>query len=226
MNKQPHKLENSDFESVTSSLQDLSFANSVSISLCSSTISGSDSISSNISNASNDASEAKVCEKSGLCLDPNETSFRSFCPSKPHKGNDIRWDAIQYVKAKDGILGLGLGHFRLLKKLGCGDIGSVYLAELRGMGCLFAMKVMDKGMLAGRKKLLRAQTEREIMGLLDHPFGLSLFSFAVLKLKKPGLKQDGCKHEGSMQTGNLQTGSMHDGWIQYEEILQDGSALD
>lgn len=177
MNKQPHKLENSDFESVTSSLQDLSFANSVSISLCSSTISGSDSISSNISNASNDASEAKVCEKSGLCLDPNETSFRSFCPSKPHKGNDIRWDAIQYVKAKDGILGLGLGHFRLLKKLGCGDIGSVYLAELRGMGCLFAMKVMDKGMLAGRKKLLRAQTEREIMGLLDHPFLPTLYSY-------------------------------------------------
>ncbi|XP_021654754.2 serine/threonine-protein kinase D6PK [Hevea brasiliensis] len=176
MSKQPQKIENSDIESFTSSLQDLSFTNSVSISLCSSTISGSDSVSSNISNVSNDASEAKECEKSGLCLDANEASCRTFCPSKPHKRNDIRWDAIQYVKAKDGILGLGLGHFRLLKKLGCGDIGSVYLAELRGMGCLFAMKVMDKGMLEGRKKLLRAQTEREIMGLLDHPFLPTLYS--------------------------------------------------
>ncbi|GAB4832179.1 Serine/threonine-protein kinase d6pkl2 [Ancistrocladus abbreviatus] len=104
----------------------------------------------------------------------NESCFRSFRPNKPHKGNDIRWEAIQTVKGRDGEL--GLGHFRLLKKLGFGDIGSVYLAELRGMGCLFAMKVMDKGLLAGRKKLLRAQTEREILGLLDHPFLPTLYS--------------------------------------------------
>ncbi|XP_042496590.1 serine/threonine-protein kinase D6PK-like [Macadamia integrifolia] len=107
-------------------------------------------------------------------IDGNEASCRSFCPSKPHKGNDLRWDAIQCLKGKDG--SLGLGHFRLLKKLGCGDIGSVYLAELRGMGCLFAMKVMDKGLLAGRKKLLRAQTERDILGLLDHPFLPTLYT--------------------------------------------------
>ncbi|CBI34999.3 unnamed protein product, partial [Vitis vinifera] len=106
--------------------------------------------------------------------DANETNFRSFCASKPHRGNDIRWDAIQCVKAKDG--DMGLCHFRLLKKLGCGDIGSVYLAELRGMSCLFAMKVMDKGMLEERKKLMRAQTEREILGLLDHPFLPTLYS--------------------------------------------------
>ncbi|EXB47700.1 Protein kinase G11A [Morus notabilis] len=105
------------------------------------------------------------------------SSFRKcFFPSKPHKGNDIRWEAIQCVKGgKDGEL--GLVDFRLLKKLGCGDIGSVYLAELRGSkGCLFAIKVMDKGMLVGRKKLARAQTEKDILGLLDHPFLPTLYS--------------------------------------------------
>ncbi|KAL5722471.1 Serine/threonine-protein kinase d6pkl1 [Ranunculus cassubicifolius] len=104
-------------------------------------------------------------------IDKNE---RTFCTNKPHKGNDLRWDAIQCAISKDG--DLGLGHFRLLKKLGCGDIGSVYLAELRGMGCLFAMKVMDKGLLEGRRKLSRAQTEKEILGLLDHPFLPTLYS--------------------------------------------------
>ena len=44
------------------------------------------------------------------------------------------------------------------------------------MGCFFAMKVMDRGMLAGRKKLIRAQTERDILGLLDHPFLPTLYS--------------------------------------------------
>lgn len=96
------------------------------------------------------------------------------CPSKPHKGNDLKWKAIQCVRQQDKEL--GLGHFRLLKKLGSGDIGCVYLSELRGMRCLFAMKVMDKGMLETRKKMGRAQTERDILGILDHPFLPTLYS--------------------------------------------------
>lgn len=167
-NKPPKNSETHDSASVTS----------VSISLCSGTVSGSDNSVSSSSAAETNKNAAESAafregEESG-----NESSFSSskrFCPSKPHKGNDIRWDAIQCVKGgKDG--DLGLGHFRLLKKLGCGDIGSVYLAELRGMGCLFAIKVMDKGMLAGRKKLVRAQTEKDILGLLDHPFLPTLYS--------------------------------------------------
>ncbi|KAL2524138.1 Serine/threonine-protein kinase D6PKL2 [Abeliophyllum distichum] len=106
----------------------------------------------------------------------DESTCSSFNSSvnKPHKANDSRWEAIQAVRSRDGVL--GLSHFRLLKRLGCGDIGSVYLAELSGMKCYFAMKVMDKASLAGRKKLLRAQTEREILQSLDHPFLPSLYT--------------------------------------------------
>ena len=39
------------------------------------------------------------------------------------------------------------------------------------------MKVMDKAALISRNKLLRAQTEREILGLLDHPFLPTLYSY-------------------------------------------------
>jgi protein-serine/threonine kinase len=106
----------------------------------------------------------------------DESTCSSFSSSisKPHKANDLRWEAIQAVRAKDGVL--GLSHFRLLKRLGCGDIGSVYLSELSGTKCYFAMKVMDKGSLASRKKLLRAQTEREILQSLDHPFLPTLYT--------------------------------------------------
>eukprot|EP00250_Pteridium_aquilinum_P004733 c14935_g1_i1 orf=305-1942(+) len=113
-------------------------------------------------------------EESDLSNDSLYTSFITAI-SKPHKANDSRWEIIQAAQAKEGAL--GLNHFRLLKRLGCGDIGSVYLAELRGSNsCYFAMKVMDKGSLASRKKLLRAQTEREILQCLDHPFLPSLYS--------------------------------------------------
>ncbi|XP_047182361.1 serine/threonine-protein kinase D6PKL2 [Vigna umbellata] len=106
----------------------------------------------------------------------DESTCSSFSSSinKPHKANDLRWEAIQAVRSRDGVL--GLGHFRLLKRLGCGDIGSVYLSELSGTKCYFAMKVMDKGSLASRKKLLRAQTEREILQSLDHPFLPTLYT--------------------------------------------------
>ncbi|KAL8046265.1 hypothetical protein ABFX02_08G166500 [Erythranthe guttata] len=120
--------------------------------------------------------------KSSLCRGSTSTdiSDESTCSSfsttinKPHKANDLNWEAIQAVRVKDGPL--DLRHFRLLKKLGCGDIGSVYLSELCGTKCYFAMKVMDKASLASRKKLMRAQTEREILQSLDHPFLPTLYT--------------------------------------------------
>ncbi|XP_068642017.1 serine/threonine-protein kinase RHS3-like [Aristolochia californica] len=94
---------------------------------------------------------------------------------KPHTGGDRQWEAIQLASSKESPI--GLSHFRLLKRLGYGDIGSVYLVDLRGTNTYFAMKVMDKALLVSRNKLLRAQTEREILGLLDHPFLPTLYSY-------------------------------------------------
>ncbi|KAJ0020766.1 hypothetical protein Pint_31944 [Pistacia integerrima] len=94
--------------------------------------------------------------------------------SRPHMSKDLRWEAIRHAQKHHGCL--GLRHFKLIKKLGCGDIGTVYLAELTGTSCLFALKVMDNDFLMGRKKMPRAQTEREILQMLDHPFLPTLFS--------------------------------------------------
>ncbi|VVB03388.1 unnamed protein product [Arabis nemorensis] len=118
-------------------------------------------------------SASRASDSSGLS---EESSWSNFTGSlnKPHKGNDPRWNAILAVRTRDGIL--GMSHFKLLKRLGCGDIGSVYLAELSGTRCHFAVKVMDKASLEDRKKLNRAQTEREILQLLDHPFLPTLYT--------------------------------------------------
>nr|GMC90436.1 serine/threonine-protein kinase KIPK [Ipomoea batatas] len=94
--------------------------------------------------------------------------------TRPHMSKDTRWEAINQVRKQHGFL--GLGHFTLLKKLGCGDIGTVYLAELIGTTCSFAIKVMDNDFLARRKKTPRAQTEREILRILDHPFLPTLYA--------------------------------------------------
>ncbi|CAN6934369.1 hypothetical protein Bca4012_099448 [Brassica carinata] len=99
---------------------------------------------------------------------------RFSCGNKPHMSMDVRWEAIKHVKLQYG--SLGLRRFNLLKKLGCGDIGTVYLAELIGTNCLFAIKVMDNEFLARRKKSPRAQAERDILKMLDHPFLPTLYA--------------------------------------------------
>ncbi|CAM8990890.1 unnamed protein product [Rhodiola kirilowii] len=118
-------------------------------------------------------SMSRASDSSNLSDDSNWSNITNGA-NKPHKGNDPRWKAILAIRVRDGIL--GMSHFRLLKRLGCGDIGSVYLSELSATGCYFAMKVMDKASLASRKKLTRAQTEREILQLLDHPFLPTLYT--------------------------------------------------
>ncbi|KAK9072233.1 hypothetical protein SSX86_008665 [Deinandra increscens subsp. villosa] len=138
----------------------------------------------NISRSAETSEKTDLVEsgKSSMCRGSTSTdiSDESSCSSlssnmnKPHKSSDSRWEAIQAVRSKDGVL--GLSHFRLLKRLGCGDIGSVYLSELSGTKSYFAMKVMDKVSLESRKKLLRTQTEREILQSLDHPFLPTLYS--------------------------------------------------
>ncbi|KAJ4950111.1 hypothetical protein NE237_026943 [Protea cynaroides] len=80
--------------------------------------------------------------------DAKTSDSRTNAPLKPHTGGD------------------GLRHFRLLKRLGYGDIGSVYLVELRGTNTFIAMKVIDKASLASRNKLLHRQKRRFLVFLI------------------------------------------------------------
>ncbi|CAA2964598.1 serine threonine- kinase RHS3-like [Olea europaea subsp. europaea] len=140
------------------------------------TLSGPLAISPNSSTGNAVSSESSTNHSRGSVNSNRSNSMDSSCiPLRPHTGGDVRWDAINSSSSRDSPL--GLRNFRLLKRLGYGDIGSVYLVELRGTSAFFAMKVMDKGSLASRNKLLRAQTEREILGLLDHPFLPTLYSY-------------------------------------------------
>ncbi|CAN6348925.1 unnamed protein product [Urochloa humidicola] len=81
---------------------------------------------------------------------------------------------------------VSLSDIRFLRRLGAGDIGSVYLAEVKpkekpaggGAGVLVAAKVMDRKELEGRNKEGRARTEREILEAVDHPFLPRLYGVA------------------------------------------------
>ncbi|KAF3779050.1 Serine/threonine-protein kinase [Nymphaea thermarum] len=65
---------------------------------------------------------------------------------------------------------LAMSDLRFLRRLGSGDIGSVYLVEMKVSGAVFAAKVMDKRELVRRNKVGRARTEKEILEAVSHPF--------------------------------------------------------
>ncbi|XP_002962458.2 serine/threonine-protein kinase D6PK [Selaginella moellendorffii] len=105
-------------------------------------------------------------------------SIGSPCGSpitKPHKSNDTAWDYVQALKSPDG--NLDISHFKLMQRVGGGDIGIVFLAELvnSSSSYRFAVKIMDKEHLVKRNKLSRIATERRILEMLDHPFLPTLY---------------------------------------------------
>ncbi|XP_010244530.1 PREDICTED: protein kinase PINOID-like [Nelumbo nucifera] len=99
---------------------------------------------------------------------------------KPHRSSDYAWEAIRSATfhRKNG---LSFRDFKLIRRIGSGDIGSVYLSRLRTHGagedgCYYAMKVVDKEALALKKKVERAETEKRILKMLDHPFLPTLYA--------------------------------------------------
>lgn len=105
---------------------------------------------------------------------------------KPHRSSDFAYSAIRSKKTAPTFR-----DFRLLRRIGAGDIGTVYLCTLRGTGsspadqdresslsssCFYAMKVVDKEALALKKKVHRAEMERKILKMLDHPFLPTLYA--------------------------------------------------
>ncbi|KAG8060259.1 hypothetical protein GUJ93_ZPchr0002g23637 [Zizania palustris] len=101
----------------------------------------------------------------------------SPCPPPPPRSAEVRQESAVAAPQRFGTV--ALSDVRFVRRLGSGDIGSVYLAEVKGKGgdgggsgsggvaALVATKVMDRKELAGRNKEGRARTEREILEAVD-----------------------------------------------------------
>ncbi|KAJ6676514.1 PROTEIN KINASE PINOID 2 [Salix viminalis] len=143
---------------------------------CSSSTTVPDSSRSWMSNRSFGSRRSSISVSSSVA---DTASICSTAHMKPHKANQVAWEAINRIQRATGRV--GLDHFRLLRRLGSGDIGNVYLCQIRNpvVGlpqCFYAMKVVDKEALAIRNKLQRAEMEKEILGMLDHPFLPTLYA--------------------------------------------------
>ncbi|KAI3711679.1 hypothetical protein L1987_70219 [Smallanthus sonchifolius] len=118
---------------------------------------------------------------SNASFSSRRTSSSGDPSHKPYKSNQAAWEAIKQLRFEKGGQ-VSLDHFKILKRVGSGDIGNVYLCQIRNpvVGLpnklLYAIKVVDREALAVRKKLQRAETEKEILAGLDHPFLPTLYA--------------------------------------------------
>ncbi|TKY49331.1 Serine/threonine-protein kinase WAG2 [Spatholobus suberectus] len=94
----------------------------------------------------------------------------------PHRSSDPHWSAVQAAITLSSDGRLHLRHLKLLRHLGSGNLGRVFLCRLRDYdGASFALKVVDKDLLTP-KKLSHAETEAQILHALDHPFLPTLYA--------------------------------------------------
>ncbi|KAI7985265.1 Protein kinase PINOID [Camellia lanceoleosa] len=72
---------------------------------------------------------------------------------KPHESSDSSWQAIRSLTFRRKV-GLGFRDFSLVRQIGSDDIGRVFLCYLRrGGGGFYILKVVDKEVLAVKKKI-------------------------------------------------------------------------
>ncbi|KAJ9079257.1 serine/threonine protein kinase, AGC [Entomophthora muscae] len=65
--------------------------------------------------------------------------------------------------------------FTMLKLLGKGDVGKVYLVKHKMTDKLYALKVLSKKEMIKRNKVKRALAEQEILASANHPFIVTLY---------------------------------------------------
>ena len=117
-----------------------------------------------------------------MCIrdrDSSSAATPSSSPRRPHRASDVAWAPIRGRA-------LGPRDFTLLRRVGAGDIGTVYLCRLEGgcqaegpaaaPSCAYAMKVVDRRALARKGKLGRAAAEKRVLRRLDHPFLPTMFA--------------------------------------------------
>ncbi|KAL3821299.1 hypothetical protein ACJIZ3_007204 [Penstemon smallii] len=131
------------------------------------------------------ASARSSLARSSLTLSFNESRLSTTSSSavqiphhRPHcrQDNNPNWSAIKAATTLSSDGALHLRHLKLLRLVGSGNLGRVFLCRLRDYEhANFALKVVDRDSLTA-KKLAHVQTEAQILSTLDHPFLPTLYA--------------------------------------------------
>lgn len=84
------------------------------------------------------------------------------------------------------MVGVTLGHFRVVKRLGAGGMGEVYLAQDQRLGRQVALKVLPERFAADHERIERFRREATALATLDHPSIVTVYSIEAAVLERQG----------------------------------------
>ncbi|KAG6387270.1 hypothetical protein SASPL_152457 [Salvia splendens] len=110
-------------------------------------------------------------------LSTASTTTTTSSHPRPHRRHDNpNWAAVDAATTLSSDGALHLRHLKLLRLVGAGNLGRVFLCRLRDYDhANFALKVVDRDSLSS-KKISHIQTEAQILSSLDHPFLPTLYA--------------------------------------------------
>ena len=79
--------------------------------------------------------------------------------------------------------GINLTNFTILKVIGRGSFGKVYMVKMKSDGAIYAMKTLKKDFVIKTKQVANTKVERDIMQMVNHPFIVKLY-FAFQNTEK------------------------------------------
>jgi len=93
-------------------------------------------------------------------------------------GSDLNRQSLRRTESTPTMLlprETGPEDFKVIRLIGKGDVGRVYLVARKTTGKLYAMKILSKEEMIKRNKVRRVMTEREILVTAQHPFIVPLY---------------------------------------------------
>ena len=83
--------------------------------------------------------------------------------------------------AEDALVGLQLGHYRVVERIGAGGMGEVYRAQDQHLGRDVAIKVLPPGTLTDETARKRFRNEALTLSRLNHPNIATIHDFDTQK---------------------------------------------
>ena len=99
-------------------------------------------------------------------------SFEEYVKNKVKEQREM--DQVTTMLISSGTNKLTMNNFNLLKTLGKGGFGKVYLVQQKGTKELFALKTIKKLFIIEKKQFEQVQREKEILHEANHPFLVGL----------------------------------------------------
>jgi serine/threonine protein kinase len=95
-------------------------------------------------------------------------------------------DPLANLKSKDNLLpGMIVGDYSLIKQIGEGGMGVVWLAQSQTIGKTVAIKFLHQDRITHRNSFQRFVTEAKAVNQINHPNLIDIFSFGTLEDGRP-----------------------------------------